>query len=130
MPAARSGAADPAGADDRGPARGGSAALDGHGECSHYESAGALTSVALSLPSRSHFRRSLTPIALSLLSLSHSRRSLTPVALSIPSRTSLPSLSHSRRTLTSVALPLPSRSHSLHPRTTHTTCSHMFPSLS
>ncbi|CAI5527144.1 unnamed protein product, partial [Closterium sp. Naga37s-1] len=32
---------DPAGADDRGTTRGGSAAADGHGGCSHYDSADA-----------------------------------------------------------------------------------------
>ncbi|CAI5963390.1 unnamed protein product [Closterium sp. NIES-64] len=37
--AARNGAADLPGADDRGPARGGSAAANGHGGCSHYDSA-------------------------------------------------------------------------------------------
>ncbi|CAI5503668.1 unnamed protein product [Closterium sp. Naga37s-1] len=45
VPAARNGAADPAGADDRGPTRGGSAAADGHGGCSHYDSADAFLEV-------------------------------------------------------------------------------------
>ncbi|CAI5498070.1 unnamed protein product [Closterium sp. Naga37s-1] len=61
VPAARNGAADPAGADDRGTTRGGSAAADGHGGCSHYDSADAFlefylfqVSTPLSSPSPRH----------------------------------------------------------------------------